>query len=487
MGKHSKSGFTLIELVVYIAIMSFIIVVAGRVFSDSTSMRVRSQNLLKSSSEIGKLSNLLTEDISQMGVKAWGSITTCETKDNYDNCYRVISHNKVYMNADNIVSNLRDSSSYILVRRKINDRFADSLVFRKAVFDKDGKFIAVHEIALYTSRNGDRDSLFRKCREVDRICPQEAPEPSKFCLTNTTQYNDCPSKSNINDAPKVLMATDITNFKLTPSTTGQEVPLFDDQFGLYSPLPSGDLKRPGKCENNNTETKVSEFISNYAGDNNPPSGNAKHELYLSDKLSQNCETWTNLDCKEMTFGGQKTYVVEFKMPFNNDESTQFQPSRDHLSIGLRNKQGTKVDGAPADVLFYPPQDIASRDMVRHIEFPIKKKKEESIKACVAITMAFYSPTASNGELTFEGFKVFRKTDESFDFPESDVASFGICEPTGNCTTEQKIKERRSVKAFELMVEMAIGKEERKSGTFSQKGRGIIVATPNNGVSVTVEE
>jgi len=473
-----KRGFTLIELVVYMAIMSFVIVVAGRVFSDSTSMRVRSQNLLKSSSEIGKLAHLLTEDISQMGVKAWGQSTTCENIDNYDNCYKVISHGKVYMNDNkNTEGEIIDPSSYILIRKQIGtnpDRFADSLVFRKAVFDDNSKFIAVREIALYTKG----DSLFRKCRQVTNKYPDGTSADGKL-------DKDCESTvSNINDAPKILMAINITNFKLTPSMTEEEM-LFDDQFGLYSPLPYGDLKKPSNCKNHNNRTEVSGFTSNYAGDNSPPSGSVRYELYLSDKLSSKCDDWSASDCKELVFK-QKNYVIEFKMPFKNDEGTQFQPGVDHLSIGLRNKQGGKVDGAPQDVLFYPPQDIVSKDMVRHIELPIKKDTDpdKTIKACVAITMAFYSPTASEGELTFEDFKVFRKTDENFDFLKPGAVGYdeyGI----GDNNTVSKIKEKKSVKAFELMVEMTIGKEERKSGTFSQKDRGIIVATPNNGV--TVEE
>jgi type II secretory pathway pseudopilin PulG len=464
-----KRAFTLAELLVYMAILGFIIVVAGRVFSDSTSMRIRSQNLLKSSAEIGKLANLITEDISQMGIKAFGKTTS-------DGFIKVEPHSAVYWDISNTDEEKKDFSSYTLIRKPL----ADSLVFKKAVFDKNGKFIAVREIALYAKG----DSLFRKCRQVTDKYPDGTNADGE-------SDGDCKSTaSNINSADSVLMAINVTNFKLTPSIAEQEI-LFNNSFGLYY-RESGYVRQPGNCQNSGTITKVSGFNSNYAEPPDIP-GNAKYELYLGDEVQTNC-TPQYQNCKVLTFGGQKTYVIEFKMPFNSvdDKSTQFQPSIDHLSIGLRTYQGDKVD--VPDVLFYPPQDATSEDMARHIEFSIKKDKRESITACVAITMAFYSPSANEGVFMFEDFKVFQKAEESINFPKPDDPdydisneNYGIGKVEG---TEQdikkKVKEKKSVKAFELLVEMAIGTEKRKSGTFSQKGRGIIVATPNNGVIVEVE-
>ncbi|MCL1956051.1 MAG: prepilin-type N-terminal cleavage/methylation domain-containing protein [Fibromonadales bacterium] len=470
MGKHSKSGFTLIELLVYMAIMGFIIIVAGRVFSDSTAMRIRSQNLLKSSAEIGKLANLLTEDISQMGVKAWGQNTS--------DGYKVISHPDVYWgDISNDDPEKRDFSSYVLIRRENTDPFADSLVFRKAVFDDDDKLIAVREIALYDSAA----SFFRKCRQVTNKYPNGTNADGK-------SDGDCISTvSDINKAPRVLMATNITNFKLTPSVAIPDIlfpPSGSEKFGLYSRESGTVVKKPTKCNNYGTRTEVSGFIPNPSSP-----GGTKHELYLGKEVPPECGGLQSSNCEGLKFYGQKTYVIEFKMPFNDDESTQFLPGVDHLSIGFRTNQGAIIADAPKDVLFYPPQDVASKDMARHIEFSIKKDKDdEYINACVAITLAFYSPTLwdQKGEFTFEDFKVFRKIDESIHFPKPGDPDYNESYGIGNATgSEQqiknKIKEKKSVKAFELMVEMAIGKEERKSGTFSQKGRGIIVATPNNGV------
>ncbi|MBR2075781.1 MAG: type II secretion system protein, partial [Fibrobacter sp.] len=46
-----KKGFTLMELVVYMAIMGIIVLVAGQAFSNSTKFRVRTQNMIRATQE----------------------------------------------------------------------------------------------------------------------------------------------------------------------------------------------------------------------------------------------------------------------------------------------------------------------------------------------------------------------------------------------------------------------------------------------------
>ena len=42
-----KSGFTLIELLVYMGIIGVVVIIAGQAFSDSTKVRVRTENMIK--------------------------------------------------------------------------------------------------------------------------------------------------------------------------------------------------------------------------------------------------------------------------------------------------------------------------------------------------------------------------------------------------------------------------------------------------------
>ncbi len=117
-----RKGFTLIELLVYMAIMGFIIVVAGKVFSDATGMRVRSQNMLASSEEIGNLSAIIKEDISQMGAKVLGVSSASN--------YKFEVREKVYIST----TGTGDSSSYMLwhsPRGDVKKDSLDSLIFRK--------------------------------------------------------------------------------------------------------------------------------------------------------------------------------------------------------------------------------------------------------------------------------------------------------------------------------------------------------------------
>lgn len=53
------SGFTLIELMVYIALLGGIVLIAGQAFSDSTKMRVRTQSMLQASETAGRAVNMM--------------------------------------------------------------------------------------------------------------------------------------------------------------------------------------------------------------------------------------------------------------------------------------------------------------------------------------------------------------------------------------------------------------------------------------------
>jgi len=466
MGKF-KSAFTLIELLVYMAILGFVVVVAGRVFSDATGMRVRSQNMVKSAEALGNVSNILREDISQMGVKAGAQEEA--------SVYTVTVQPRVYWNPVNPAG---DSSSYVLISRPIDDTtFFDSLVFRKAAFDEQGRFIAVREISWFARE--DNRKLYRKCATI-------AACTGAGCGGPDGDLDICPAVASANEADTVLVAERLTNFRLTPSAPG-----------LGGSVVAGDTLFPVSNANPNFRL-VSRNNVNYENDNDIGdiqhniSGDDTRETVISSFLAKNAKnqkkynqvflaTGASADCESMLFAKGETYAVEFEMPFIITtvdsqavfNSTQFLPGIDHIAVGLRASNGAVIDGAPNDVLLYPPQDVRAASLKRHAEFSPGK----DINACVALTFAFYSPKANTGKLRFRNFTVFRKADETFHFPRegSSYVGYGMGETA-------PALEKRNVKAFELV--MGIEYNGEKAGTYSSEGNGMVITTPNNGVIAT---
>ena len=65
-----KSGFTLMELLVYMAIVGIVVIVAGQAFSNSTKFRIRTDNMIKATQEAENVGTLFKEDLEQMGAKS---------------------------------------------------------------------------------------------------------------------------------------------------------------------------------------------------------------------------------------------------------------------------------------------------------------------------------------------------------------------------------------------------------------------------------
>jgi len=459
-----KSGFTLIELLVYMAILGFIIVVAGQVFSDSTIMRVRSHNMIKTAESLGKVSNLIREDISQMGVKVGGESAIAIT-----DIYEIsVADASVYWNASG-----NDSSSYTLVRRKSanNDStFFDSLVFRKAAFDDAGRYLGVREIS-WAAREGSRE-LYRRCATVSR--PSGAPTDNDLSV--------CPAANGVNSVEPVLIADSILNFKITPSTPGRENIVKQDtlfpqtsanaNFTLVARPSDGNVISASPSQISGTEVAITSFALN---SNN--TAKTHNELYLAGPGTTDWQSCFKIDL----YKGE-TYAVEFEMPFiiaattadsqSVFNSTQFQPGKDHIAVGFR-KDGKEDASVSNDVLFYPPQDGAATSLVRHAEF---SSKDDISDACVALTFAFYSPKAFAGKLRISKFKVYRKPDETFHFPQDEIYGTEAMTPIA-----ERIRQKTNAKAFELVMEFQHRGE--KAGTFSSDKKGMTITTPNNGVTV----
>jgi prepilin-type N-terminal cleavage/methylation domain-containing protein len=452
-----KSGFTLIELLVYMAIMGFIIVVAGKVFSDATGMRVRSQNMLANMEQLGKLSSLISEDISQMGAKAWGQVIGTGTSSGYE--VQVV--NEVYIAPAGVNP---DSSSYRLFHRN----GLDSIIFRKMAFSSAGQALGVREIS-WAAR--EDSTIHRRCRTI------------ASCVAGDTECANgpCGFAANINAATAVLMGTGVTMFHLTPSTPGVRsnatASASDTLFKPADALPGFSLVSRTATSNSNVRTisaspgassvNVSGFVRNLSTD-----AVNFNQVFLASSGSASCLPFS--------FRQGETYVVEFQMPLMGDvreeASSQFQPGVDHIAVGLRRPNGTTFDNNPIDVLFFPAQSTVANTINRYAEFSL----DTDMTACIALTFSFYSPQAHNGTLSFQDFRVIRKTDEAFHFLRLGDAGF-----SENYGTEDRmpiatrILEKNNAKAFEMILE--VERSGEISRTASNGANGMIILTPNNGI------
>ncbi|MDR2594141.1 MAG: prepilin-type N-terminal cleavage/methylation domain-containing protein [Fibromonadaceae bacterium] len=365
-----SGGFTLIELVVYMAIMGFIIIVAGRVFSDSTKMRVRSQNMVASTEEAGRVSALIKEDVSQMGAKSWknqnGTFKVAK-KVCYEDC-----------------SNPLTAESY-----NKNKDLTKGIEFRKVHYKNDGTCRAVLKITW--ELDAAKKELTRKCEPIttDQDCPNNL---------GTDKEAECPTL--------LVMATGVTELKFEPSKYEKTEPLFPP---TTNPPTSGFgfIVKNGSSTESPLSTSGAP-ISLRGFPPNTSNGTNHKDFYLA-------TTNNTGSCWLYPFVAGEKYTIGFDLPCEKsacrdgnelyNPMTMFQPGKDHLSVGLRSTSmnGAPISGVP-DFLFYPPQDVkADETKTRHFEFSVPA----NTNACIGITAAFYSSEeiAQKGHLEIENFKV----------------------------------------------------------------------------------
>jgi len=446
----SKSAFTLIELLVYIAIMGFIIVVAGRAFADATGMRLRSQNMLNSAEEAGRVSALLKEDISQMGAKSWGRSSASTTV--FDTSAGVY----INFNNGNLNASDTDLSSYDLLPASSASSY-DDLTFRKAYFDANGICGGIMVVRWSVSA----DSI------LTRTCNATQISKPTTCNGTAPDASECPAS--------VEMARNVAEFRFLPSKPGAGDDAFNTPFGVSS-ASSFKLIADG----DGTASPPSDGIVSLSGFVQNSSGSSQHvaNFYLAETGAGGAVS----NCYGFNFKKNEEYAIDFNLKhgvYDSDpcrtancataspthsnrynEMAMFQPGRDHLSVGLRNSAGQPTGDIP-DFLFYPPQeqDALAGTIRRHFEFSVP----EDVDACIGITAAFYSVAAGEGRghLDIENFKVSRKTDNVYHFDRSSSSTY----PSASSKAE--------VKAFELTLGINKKGEINRAVT--------VIPVPNNGV------
>ncbi|MCL2261318.1 MAG: hypothetical protein FWC15_08210 [Fibromonadales bacterium] len=440
--------------------MGFIVVVAGRAFSDSTKMRIRSQNMLASTEEAGQVASLLKEDISQMGTKTWakpGSGTNLEHEIGLETSDQANAVYESYNSNENDPT--ADYSSYSLLRDGDNNTM-NEIRFRKVFYEANGAYRAVQQIRWFAETVNNTVVLKRQCETL-----------------LGEKNNDCSGDA-------IEMARDVHRFKLLPSRPGLKTTTSDcaTSVACYSDTlmlgGAGDIFSlqaregyPSAAIIPGTNYVTLKSFPPIATAGNSPS-NTSGQYYVGAKNGE--PGWQN--CELFNFKVGETYAMQFNIPYEaydcipgsgNPSACQkysrmstFRPDLDHLSIGLRNA-GASIPNIP-DFLFYPPQ-YSSSPIERNFEFSVPN----DVSACLAITAAIYGQ-ASAGQITFSNFKLYRKLDKVYHFEDTPDSNY-------NPGITGAIKGKAAVKAFRL--ELEINKRTEKSKA------AMVIPVPNNGIIV----
>ena len=433
-----KTGFTLMELMVYIAIVGVVVIVAGQAFSNSTKMRVRTESMIKANAAAEDAGMLIQEDISQMGAKSAKESGTGSASDVF------FKSNKVYMDAEN-----GDSSSF-----RIN---GDSLIFRRMRYDSDGRFLSIEEVAWF--KRGKQ--LFRTCKTIDRdknrllsapeTCPESDPASVEL-LDDVALFKAIPAKPAVVSSDYNSSVAGISP-RLLPSTSS----LPDQAFRLFPRVQGTDFYAvDSDPERGGTHVTLMNFISNFDEETQKVIESSKkaNQVFVvggTGNISPS-SAWSEV-CTKVNLKPNVEYEITFRIPYlDNNKLRSFAPGMDHMTVGFRNMDG-QMDSELPDFSFYPPADGNANNR-RSMRFSVKNPKEN---LCLAFTFAFYSPMAPMGKITISNLELNRVESSNFVFEDSYV-------PVKS--------DKAKVKAFKFKIQV------RRNGESGDVA--LVVPTPSNG-------
>lgn len=429
---NTKQGFTLIELMVYIALLGGIVLIAGQAFSDSTKMRIRTQSMLQSNQNAGNVGSILQEDIAQLGAKSSQEENAIATKDTF----YIDAMGDVFMDPNNADATKKDSSSYYIGN---NDEL-DTLKFKKIRYDQDGHYVAVEEITWYVDE--DDGTLKRICQTIagteEEACKSNDPDVVTMAA-GVQKFNITAAEPGIKESlSRILPSADtsVHGFRLIPRYGDYNL-----AFTNVDPVGGG------------TTVSLSGFASNYDFENQEPitDGKNANQVFYADLINLD-GNWKER-CHSLTFETNTEYEISFTMPYSSDASRLFCPGRDYMSVGFRRiNDGTRPSDLK-DFTFYPPTNTGAAEGKRRFRFRTKNKIEN---VCMAFTFASYSPVVANGKISFSEIILKRVESANYTF-------------SGNAID---ITEKKHVKALRLELSIAIHGE---NGVLS-----LVIPIPSNG-------
>lgn len=443
-----KDGFTLMELMVYIAVLGVVVLVAGQAFSNSTKFRVRTTNMLKAADISERTAAMFLEDVSQMGVKSFKEAGDASNPDRFG------KSDAVYMNPS---GSPPDSSSFTLTKSVAGDE----LLMNRVRFNAGGYFEAVEQVNWF--KRGS--AVYRTCRTIQ-------------LASGATAAADCPS----DNSPEVLITDHVESFEIIPaqpSIVGDMSETAEEKSLVLPDIPPGTVAREFrlvprfemssvgaaaefiplsfKPSDGGASQELSGFVSNYDSTTHNPikTGKKAHQVFVAKAntgvLVADGDYWKIL-CSKITLDSASEYEISFRVPYSEDNSRLFCPGRDHAAVGFRDLDGNAIAGL-SDFLFYTPSS-KNEPQRRTFRFGVNHTVEN---VCMAFTFSSYSP-ASVGKVTIDDLVLRKVASSNYNFDDESY--------------EPAAADKQNVKAFKLHLVVNSGDETNE---ITQ-----VVPTPSNG-------
>ncbi len=443
---HRRGGFTLMELMVYIAILGIVVLVAGQAYSGSARSRIRTQSMLKASEVAENVASIFKTDVAQTGAKSSMESGGADGGDNFSEV-----NVNVYMDSEN-----DDLSSFDITQ----DEDYSNLKVRRIRYDEQGHFEAVEEVNWFV----EEGTLKRSCTVLD---VRDGAESSDECTSSTVTVDIAENVGQFIVSAATPSAS-VGSEQVFPPCSGGSC---SDEFRLVSR--SGEegfvnlkTSNSGVENQGGTIVDVSNFYSNYDISKNGGGIASKTDWKVNQVFAIKNETtagsWKTLCSSygKIPLEQDQEYELSFDVPYISDPINYFVPSMDHMSVGFRDiDTGNKLlDQAKKqvlvdDFLFFPPMS-ASGSGKRTVRFSVKESKAN---ACIAFTFACFSPLVSQGTVSISDLKLTKVASSNYKF-----------------AGEVPKADRRNVKALKLDLKIL---QNGESGTVS-----LIVPIPSNGPS-----